>query len=61
MKSRRTASGITDPHLQIAEWSRTVTEMYNSLTEDKKGEYVILTDQWNKDGPPLGIKQWSVL
>jgi len=55
-----TASGITDPHLRIATWSKTVTEMYNSLSEEERAQYTITAEQWNKNGPPLEIKRQSV-
>ena len=51
------ASGITDPHLRIAAWSKTVTDKYNNLPTEEKAQYVVIAEQWNKEGPPLELKR----
>jgi hypothetical protein len=51
------ASGISDPHHRIAAWSKTVTRMFNSLSEEERAQYTITAEQWNKEGPPLELKR----
>ena len=55
------ASGVTGPREQIALWSKTVTNKFNSFTAEEKMKYGLIADQWTSDGPPAEVKQWFVI
>lgn len=44
----------------IGVWSTAVTEMFNSLSDDKKMEYTLIAEEWRKRGPPLEVKRQLV-
>lgn len=54
------ACGITDPHARIAKWATTLSDKYNSLSEEEQNQCSILAERWNKEGPPAEVKRQSV-
>ena len=51
------SSGKTNPHERIAEWSKALTEKFNSFTDEEKAKYAVIAEQWTKDGPPVEVRR----
>jgi len=54
------ASGVLNPHQRIAQWSKALSEKWNSFTDEEKSKYTVIAEQWSKEGPPNEVKQWLV-
>ena len=60
IKNAVNSSGKTNPHKRIAEWSKALTEKFNSFTNEEKVKYTVIAEQWTKDGLPTEVRRRSV-